>query len=327
MLRTRRTPVALALLTLALLTACAPGGDADPSGSADASGTPEGAITVMNCGVEITIEQPPERIVTIKSTMTEALIALGRSDLIVGTAFQDGPLPEGFTIDGDPVSLSDVMPSTEATLGEDPDLVLSGWESAFTADAVGTRDELAELGIASWVWPMACTGTEAPTSVSWADIWTAIGELARIVDADAQPLIAEQQQLVSTIAPIGEGQSTLWWSSGEDTPYVGAGDGAPQLIMDSLGLTNIASDLPAGWAPMGVEAIVAANPEVIVLVDAPWNTAERKIELLQSDPVLSQLPAVQAQRWITVPFSATEAGVQTAWAASHLAEQLQALDG
>ena len=39
-------------------------------------------------------EAAPERVVTIKSTSTEMLLALGLGDRIVGTAFQDGPVPD-----------------------------------------------------------------------------------------------------------------------------------------------------------------------------------------------------------------------------------------
>ena len=52
--------------------------------------------------------------------------------------------------------ISDFMPSEEAVLELEPDLVYSGWESAFAPDAAGDRDELASLGVASYVQPAAC---------------------------------------------------------------------------------------------------------------------------------------------------------------------------
>jgi iron complex transport system substrate-binding protein len=62
-----------------------------------------------------------------------------------------------------------------------------------------------------------------------------------------------------------------------------------------------------------------------VLVDATWNTAAKKIELLEQNPATSQLTAVREHRYLTVPFASTEAGVRDADAAVSLSQQLAAL--
>ena len=94
----------------------------------------------------------PERVVAIKSTSVEMMLALGVGDRIVGTAFTDGPVPEEWADEAAGLtSISDFMPNEESVLELEPDLVYSGWESAFSADAAGTRDELASLGIASYI--------------------------------------------------------------------------------------------------------------------------------------------------------------------------------
>jgi iron complex transport system substrate-binding protein len=76
---------------------------------------------------------------------------------------------------------------------------------------------------------------------------------------------------------------------------------------------------------MGWEEIVAADPDVIVLVDAPWNTAQSKIDKLESNPATAQLSAVRAGRYLQIPFPASEAGVRNVAAAQDLADQLAAL--
>jgi iron complex transport system substrate-binding protein len=75
---------------------------------------------------------------------------------------------------------------------------------------------------------------------------------------------------------------------------------------------------------MSWEAIVDAEPDVIVLVDAAWNTAESKIELLESNPVTAALPAVQQQRYVILDFPSTEAGVRNVDAVAAIVEQLGA---
>ena len=59
-------------------------------------GAPAEAQELRNCGYVVEIGTPPSRIVTIKSTATDLLLALGLGDRIVGQAFQDGPPVAGF---------------------------------------------------------------------------------------------------------------------------------------------------------------------------------------------------------------------------------------
>ena len=110
------------------------------------------------------------------------------------------------------------------------------------------------------------------------------------------PLIAEQQAALDAIVPDERGLTALWYSSGTDTPYVGAGIGAPELVLETVGLTNIAGDIDQTWSTLGWESIVEADPDVIVLIDADWNTAQSKIDLLESNPATARLSAVQNDR-------------------------------
>ncbi len=125
----------------------------------------------------------------------------------------------------------------------------------------------------------------------------------------------------------GQGRTALWYSSGDDTPYVGAGLGAPELVLETLGLTNIAADVDATWAPLNWEVVVDADPDVIVLVDATWNTAKDKIVMLEANPATQNLSAVKAGRYLIVPFAATEAGVRSVEATESLRDQLAVIDG
>ena len=147
------------------------------------------------------------------------------------------------------------------------------------------------------------------------------GAIFDVPDAAAD-LVAEQRAALDAIEPNDEGLTALWYSSGDDTPFVGAGIGAPQMIMDAAGLENVAADVRDTWTSMGWEAIVAADPDVIVLVDAPWNTAESKIAKLEANAATAALPAVQAQRYVVVDFPSTEAGVRNVGAVASLVDQL-----
>lgn len=313
-----------ALCASLTLAACA-GVDSEPPAGA---GTPDIAQVFDNCGVRVPVVAPPERVVTIKSTSTEMLLALGLGDRIVGTAYQDGPVPARWeSAAADLPVLAEKVPSQEAVLDVSPDFVYAGWESNFSADGAGTRESLSALGIRTYVSPAACKEARyKPLSLSFDDINREIGEIAELFNVDDSSLRAEQSATLASLQKDSRGLTALWFSSGSDIPYVGAGAGAPQLILDTIGVRNIAADVNDTWVSYNWESVIAANPDVIVLVDASWSTTEKKIGVLEGNPATAMLDAVKHRRYLIVPFAASEAGVRTVDAAVDLAAQLKALD-
>ncbi len=315
-----------------LLSGCAgsPAAPAQPAPETAASG-PAGAfpLELDNCGTPLSLDAPPERVVTIKSTSTEMLLALGQGKRIVGTAFADGPVPEAWAGSPVPPVLAEKVPSREAVLALAPDLVFAGWESNFSADGAGERSQLEDLGVASYVSPAACQQDGyRPDPLTFDDVFASIREAGKIFGAEdaAAELVAAQQAELDEIRPSDKGYTALWYSSGSDTPFVGAGSGAPAMLMEASGLENIAADIDAGWSPYSWEAVAAADPDVIVLVDSAWGSVEKKKSVLESHPVISQLSAVKEGRYLVVPFAASEAGVRNVETVRSLTEQLAALD-
>jgi iron complex transport system substrate-binding protein len=320
------TAATLLALTLAACASPADGG-ADADAGDEASAYP---ITIDNCGTEVTFDAPPERVVTVKSSTLELLLALGLEDRVVATAFSDGPVPGMYAAQTEDLTvISDKVPSREATLALEPDLVFAGWESNFSAEGVGDRAELERLGVHTYVAPAACKAAGYMSDpLTFDEVFREFEEAGAIfgaADASAE-LVATQRAALDAIEPSTSGLRALWYSSGEDTPYVGAGIGAPQMIMEAAGLENVAADVRDTWTSMSWEAIVAADPDVIVLVDAAWNPAAAKIKHLEANPATAQLAAVQQRRYVTVDFPATEAGVRNVDAVASIVEQLAALE-
>jgi iron complex transport system substrate-binding protein len=282
---------------------------------AEKAGSPDFAdVTLTNCGVEVTVDRPPKRVFTIKSSTLELMLALGLEETVIGSAYLDGPVPEKLAPEGwEPNVVAEQIPSREIFLGTEPDFVLAGWESSVSADGIGEREELEELGIKSYVLPPACEfGDEVEQSVDFGDIFTMIEEVGGIFDAEAaaEEIIAEQQAQLDAIEPLKEVTDVLWYSSGDDTPFVAGAAGTPQMIMEAAGVTNVFEDVARTWFSIPWEGFVSEDPDFIVLVDAPWNSAEDKRERLESHPAASQLEAVQDKQYIEIPFATTEAGVR-----------------
>lgn len=323
----RAAALVAAAASVALLAACAPGaragGETAPEADAAATGYP---LTLDNCGTEVTFEQAPERVVTIKSSTLELLLALGLENRIVGAAFTDGPVPDAYADAAAGIEiLSDRVPSQEATLAAEPDLVFAGWESNLTAEGAGDRATLEQLGVHTYVAPAACQGDGyRPDPLTFDGVFAGFeeaGEIFGVTDA-ATDLVAEQRAALEAIEPNDAGLTALWYSSGDDQPFVGAGTGAPQMIMEAAGLENVVADVQDSWTSLSWEAVVDANPDVIVLVDAAWNAAESKIAKLEGNPATAAMPAVQQGRYVIVDFPATEAGVRNVDAVAAIVEQL-----
>jgi iron complex transport system substrate-binding protein len=282
-------------------------------------------LKLDNCGFALDIAAAPQRVVAIKSTAAELLLSLGLEDQLVGLAFLDGPLPEALGGTGIPV-LSEKLPSQEVVLEVEPDFVYGGWESNFAADGAGERPTLQQLGVASYVAPAACRSVK-PVKLSFDHLFGEIAEMGAIFDVKdrADALIAEQKAALAGVVADTRGLTALWYSSGTKAPYVGAGSNAPAMIMQALGLENIFAGVDEGWTAASWEAVVDANPDVIVLVNAAWNSAEAKKKLLAENPITSKLDAVVNQRYLVVPFPASEAGIRNVPATVDMAGQLAGL--
>lgn len=322
-------PVA-AVLALALLTsACA--GAPRPEASAAPAGATGFPVEITSCGHTSTIEGPVQRAVTMNQGATETALALGVEDRLVGTAYLDDAVPQRWAAAYDAVPvLSPEYPTREELLAVEPDLVYGAYASAFDPAAAGSRAELERTGTAAYLSPFGCEEPDQRPAPSFEAVWDEVDTIATAfgVPERAEALRAEQEQQLADLAAeeAGAGLDVLWYDSGDRSPYVGAGAGGPQLVLDAVGATNVFADQPGSWVEASWEKAVAADPDVVVLADASWSSAEEKIAYLEADPVLSTLRAVREQRFVTVAFSESTAGVRLVDGAVSVAAQLAGLD-
>lgn len=285
--------------------------------SANTQGFP---ITIENCGLTITVDTPPQRAVTMNQSATEIMLALGLQDKMVGTAYIDDEiLPEyADAYNAIPV-LSDQYPSQEVLFDIEPDFIYGSFASAFGDSAAGPRQELMKLGIATYLSPFSCEDLSLrPTMAMMNIVYREILDIGRIfgVSDRAEALVdemkADLEAVKTTVSQVDTQMSVFWFDSGDDQPFVGAGSGVPNLLIELAGGKNIFGDVEGSWATVSWEEVIARDADAIVVIEADWSTAQEKIDLLTNTPTYADIKAVQAEHFIIIPFSNTTAGVRNA---------------
>ncbi len=323
----RPLTIAASGLAVLALAGCGAGAPKADTGDKTSAGYP---VTITSCGVSTTLTAKPEHAVTLNQGATQVVLALGAGDQLAGTAYLDDAIPAKWkaAYDAIPV-LSKEYPSKEQFLAAKPDFAYASYASAFADKAVGTQSELTGEHIASYLSPFGCDDKSQRPQTTWQAVWDEVDSIGTAfgVEDRATALEKDQQATLDNLETqaAGKGLKVFWYDSSTKTPFVGAGHGGPQLIVDAVGATNIFAGLDGGWADGSWEKVVAADPDVIVLADASWDTAKSKIAYLEKDPVLSKLRAVKEHRFVTIPFSESTPSVLLVDGAASVSEQIAKL--
>ena len=308
-------------------------------------------LTLESCGHEFTLEQPPERVVSIGQAPTEILYMLGLADKVVGTALWINPVLEEFeAVDAIIERLSDNAPSYESVVAKKPDLVVSAYEWMIgPAGVVGTPAMFADVGIPSWTLPTECMGKSNQQSVDGVRtalfdtelVYDSIATLAEIFDVTERG-----DQLIANLkareaAAVAKAESldlpdditgVFWYSSADLAidPYVAGVNSVPDWLMSRLGITNVVT-AEEEWPTVGWETIARSNPTFIAAAQMnrrrfPADDIAAKREFLISDAVTRETKAVQQDRIIEIDAHALDPSVRAIFALEVLADRLAEFD-
>jgi hypothetical protein len=87
--------------------------------------------------------------------------------------------------------------------------------------------------------------------------------------------------------------------------FVGSGTGAPNMLMREAGLENAFGNVDGNWACVNVSDVIKAAPDVMIVVDAAWDTALDKVTWLYNHTDFCGMEALKGGKMIQIPFSAT----------------------
>lgn len=260
-MRTHRwfRPLMALALSLALLVAAVPAAAAFPA--------PPSAVTLPDAGQypmtvtdfegrAVTIPSVPQRIISVAPSNTEIVYALGAQDRLVGVdTYSDYPAAAR-----DVARIGDLFnPNFEAMVAAQPDLVL----------AIGGSGKMWEKLAAAGV-PVVVL---QPANLR--QVMESIQLLGRILDLNDQAaaVVADMQdQLEAVQFKLGftSYRPRVFWEIWHE-PLMSAGPGS---FMDDLitlsGGTNVAGNADSAWPEMSLEAVIAADPEVIITSQRDW---------------------------------------------------------
>lgn len=333
--RTTRTSAALLLSACLTIGLAACGAPTAPREQA-APGFPR---TIDNCGRTTEVQRPPERVVSLNQASTEILLSLGLEDRIVGTSMWTDPvLPElKQAADGIP-RLADDMPSFESVLNAEPDFVTGSFAATLGKGGVATRSQFDELGVPTYLSPTDCgtkdnsgSGDGSRSEPLTMDVlYGEIRDLARIFDVEqrGEKLVGDLKRRLDGLDADASGTSVLYWFANSDSPYLAGCCGAPGIMTRAVGADNAFDDTHAEWPQSGWENVAERDPDVLVLGDLTRRSqtaesAEQKIEFLESHPVTEDMTAVERKRYVTVSGQALNPTIRTVGGAEELAAKLR----
>ncbi|HEU5440319.1 MAG TPA: ABC transporter substrate-binding protein [Ktedonobacterales bacterium] len=251
---------ALLALALALLSAC--GASTTSTGGTSTSNAPQHPVFATDAlGNPITIPaRAPQRIVSETAADSEILAALGVDARVVAVDFYtDTPADlaaKPKITDGQSFNLN-----VEAIIGYHPDLVL-GYNIFFKSD----EEKLLAAGVPVVDLPNVATIQNS------LDELTLVGQLTH-EDATAQRVVADLQKRISAVKTkvAGTASPTVYMESGTyngQFSTFGKGSYGDELIRTAVGTNIFAGDADSGGYPnVSAEAIVKANPQVIVTTE------------------------------------------------------------
>jgi iron complex transport system substrate-binding protein len=218
-------------------------------------------------GGSVTLDGPPQKIVSLTPAATETLYALGAGPRVVaGTAFDD--FPEAA------VALPDVATFTsvdvEKIVGLEPDLVIAGGNSFNPPEAIA---QLRSLGV--------------PVLVVYAkDLDGALADVRLIgkavgLDEEAESMATSMQSGFDAISAATAGQTkprTFYEIDTSTGPIYTVADGSVYVEMiEKAGGDPITTGSSTSFE-IPLEKLVAADPELILLGDAAYGVTPDQVK-------------------------------------------------
>lgn len=302
----RTVPILSACLGALVLTGCGAAADSGAGGARE--------VTVSNCGTDVTVASPPERVVMLKSGAVPYLSALGVMDRVTARA---GAYPSEYydeqtlaALDEVPL-LTDEMDasghlqiSKEVVIAEEPDLVLGEVDNL-------SRSTLGAVDIPLIEEPALCA-SGADTDPSYDDVSDQLELYGEVFDREeeAAEAAAALEDRVAAVRERVAGAPTrsaavLYPTVGGGTTYAYGSASMAQPQLEAAGLDNVFADTDERVFEVTLEELLGRDPDVLVLLHSDGDPAAVRAAL-EDLPGAEELTAVREGQVMTQLFNFTE---------------------
>lgn len=278
--RPARNLLLLSLLAVALalpLAACVSVDTAtEATPTASATSAAEFPVTLEAANGKVTIDERPERIVSLSPTATEMLFAIGAGDQVVAVDDQSDYPPEAPT-----TMLSGYQPNVEAVARYEPDLVVASGASGLKS--------LGDISIPLLVQPAAATLEGAYEQFE--QLGAATGHASEAAE-EVERIRSSIAEILATVPDFDE--PPTFFHELDNSYFSVTSDTFIGQVYELVGLTNIADEADkagTGYPQLSVEYIVDADPDLIFLADS--ECCDQTPERVGNRPGWDQISAVR----------------------------------
>lgn len=232
-------------------------------------------------GDEVVIEEEPESFVSMIPSNTEIAYELGLGEKLVGVSDFDNYPEEVADIE----KIGGQEFNVEKIISLEPDVVLAH-ESGLGMGTEGLQ-QLRDAGLNVFVVENAETFDEVYDTIS------VIGQASGAVE-EADALVEEMETQVSAIEEMAAGveqSKSVFVEVGSEPELYTAGTGTfIHEMLTMIQAENVAGD-QEGWISLSPEAVVAANPDVIITTEGGY--VENAVEQIKERSGYADITAVQ----------------------------------
>ena len=270
----------LLMMSALCATACAPAAALqkvqeaeqalEPSSSeVAADAAPQALVFTDDLGNELRFAQYPQAIVSLSPSTTEILFAVGAGGQLVGRDEMSTYPAEALALESVGAMWGELP--VESILAAEPDLVVVA--QIISAETVAA---LQELGLQVY-WQA--------NPATFDDLYQNLRNLAALTgNADqVEALIADLQARVAAVetivAEVDSTPSVFYELDATDpaNPWTAGSGTFMDYIISLAGGSNVASMLEGDYAQISSEMLITANPQVIVLADAPFGVTPESV--------------------------------------------------
>lgn len=285
-----------------------------------------GTVVIQNGDRTVTFTEMPQKVLCANLYSAENMVMLGLEQYIVGKNVHTNPAEVPLDELADKFeNIPEIERSHENAVAIGTDLII-GQVSSFKDTAWGSYEQCESKNINC----LTITGTiveDETVEHVYQDIEN-LGKIFKVEDKaaalieDIKSQIADTEEKVKDIAD--EDKLTVFvLDSFTGNEIYTTSSGLESNLIELAGGKNATKGMAdSRWFNTSVETLVETNPDVIIINDYGSQTVEEKMDFINSNPALSEVPAVKNGKILTIPLVAVMQDVRAASACRTIAEYL-----